>query len=188
MNASVNAVLQVLESAGFQRLPKPLVVAGAAFDFDAAVTGTGPSHDLVVISGSDADHDRLPQLLSGLSRRLDRVESRRPVSVVLLGPRPTGDVLARLEVNARVLVLEGVEPSVSDIEDSIAVLLPLQIPPTSGTTVAPLDELAARLGQGLTPDHQMLMDAAPAGTAAVQDALRKFIDEVFDEVAKKGDR
>ena len=45
----VEAVLEVLESAGFERLPKPLVVAGTSFDFDAAVKGTGTSHDLVVV-------------------------------------------------------------------------------------------------------------------------------------------
>ena len=71
MSSSVEVVLEELEKAGFQKLPKPLEVGRAFFDFDAAVTGTGVSHDLVVVDGQDADPRRLIQLLSGLNRSLE---------------------------------------------------------------------------------------------------------------------
>lgn len=190
MSAAVDAVVKLLESAGFERLPKPLVIAGAAFDFDAAVTGTRFSHDLVVIGGGGSDHHRLAQLLSGLSRRLDRVESRRPVSVVLLGPRPSRDVVARLEAYARVLVVDSTEPTAVEVEDAVAVLLPipLQTRATGDTNLAPLAELAATFGDSLTSEHRRFIDAAPSGIDTVRHALQRFIDEAFDGADKKDGR
>ena len=120
MSAAVELVLEELESAGFRRLPKPLIVAGAVFDFDAAVMGTNVnrSHDLVLVGGQVADPVDLVQLLSGLNRSLDRVASRRPVSLVLVGSRPEPATLAELEDNARVMVIEDELPAPAAIRNA----------------------------------------------------------------------
>ncbi|HZJ48386.1 MAG TPA: hypothetical protein VFD97_05050, partial [Acidimicrobiia bacterium] len=62
MASGVEVVLNVLETAGFERLPKPLVVAGTSFDFDAAARGTKVSHDLVVVAASEMAPRRLVRL------------------------------------------------------------------------------------------------------------------------------
>ena len=181
MNAVVELVLAELESAGFRRLPRPLVVAGAAFDFDAAVTGTGVSHDLVVVGGQGSDPAHLVQLLSGLNRSLDRLASRRPVSLVLVGSRPEPGTLARLEDNARVIVIEGDRRESADIRDAIAVLFPLRLPPTTQEVVDPLDEVVADLGHSVSDGHRLLIDAARTGPKEVQQALRRYLDDALQD-------
>ena len=181
MSRSVNLVLSELEKAGFQRLPKPLVVGGASFDFDAAVTGTGVSHDLVVVGGQDADPDRLIQLLSGLARSLDRLASRRPVSVVLLGSRPEVTTLSKLENSARVMVIENPEPGSAEIRDAIAVLLPLHLPATTQTATDPLDELVEGLGNAATDEHRKLINAARTGPEAVRETFRTYLDAALEQ-------
>ena len=79
MATGLTTVLQVLEQAGFRRLPMPVVVAGASFDFDAALIGTGVSQDLIVVGGLATDPNHLARLLSGLNRSLDR-RDREPRS------------------------------------------------------------------------------------------------------------
>lgn len=185
MSAAVELVLEELESAGFRRLPKPLVVAGAVFDFDAAVTGTGVSHDLVVVGGQEADSVRLVQLLSGLNRSLDRLSSRRPVSLVLIGPRPRPATLARLEDNVRVMVIEGELPESAAIRDAIAVLFPLHLPPTTQEVADPLDELVADLGSSASDEHRLLVDAARAGPDAVRETFRRHLDESLEDVPEQ---
>lgn len=69
---TIEVVLGILEGSGFERLPRPLVVDGSTFDFDAAARGTGLSHDLVVVSSAATAPKRLLRLLSGLSRVLDQ--------------------------------------------------------------------------------------------------------------------
>jgi len=181
----VDTVLRVLEAATFRRLPKPLVVGGAAFDFDAVVTGTGVSHDLVVVSGPDAETQRRMLLLSGLSRTLDRLQSRRPVSLVLVGLRPDRSVMAELERHARVMVIESEDPTAEEVRSAIAVLLPLRIPVARHVSVEPLDELTAALGSAITNEHRALIDAARIGPDAVREALRTYVDDAAadDEVA-----
>ena len=177
MNRAIELVLTELEEAGFQRLPKPLVVAGASFDFDAAVTGTVVSHDLVVVGSRDADSVRLIQLLLGLNRSLDRVASQRPVSLILLGSRPESDVLSELENNARVMIIESHEPEPADVRDAIAVLLPLHLPATSQAAIDPLNELLRGLGDEVTDEHRVLVDLARIGPESVREAFQVYLED-----------
>ena len=179
MSSSVEVVLEELQRAGFQKLPKPLVVAGGSFNFDAAVTGTGVSHDLVVVGDQDADPRRLIQLLSGLNRSLDRLASQRPVSVILLGSRPEAAMLSELEDSARVMVIESQEPGPSEVRAAIAVLLPLRLPATTQMALDPLDELVEGLGKGATDEHRKLIDAARVGPEAVRETFRSYLDEAL---------
>ena len=176
MSSSVEVVLGELEKAGFQRLPKPLVVGGASFDFDAAVTGTGVSHDLVVVGGQDVDALRLIQLLSGLNRSLDRLASRRPVSVILLGARPETATLSELENSARVMLIESEEPRPAEVRDAIAVLLPLRQVETTRATLDPLDELVESLGKAATHEHRKLIKAARLGSETVRGTLQSYLE------------
>jgi hypothetical protein len=181
MATGLTTVLQVLEQSGFRRLPMPVVVAGASFDFDAALIGTGVSQDLIVVGGLATDPRRLAQLLSGLNRSLDRLGSRRPVSLVLLGDRPDRALLARFEAAARVMILDTSEPTEAAVEEAVAILLPLRLPSAGEVAIAPLDEVRDRLSSRVTNDHRALIDAASSGPDVVQEVLRKYLAAAFGQ-------
>ena len=181
MAPGVETVLAELEQATFQRLAGPLVVDGTAFDFDAAVVGTDVSHDLVVVSGPSARPQRLVQLVTGLSRTLDRLQSRRPVSLVLVGTPMERSAMAELENHARVLVIEGNAPTSEEVQRAIAVLLPLSLTSSIAAAVDPLEELTATLGSGTTDEHRALVDSARHGSVGVREELRRYIDDAVED-------
>lgn len=175
MQEGIETVLGVLETAGFERLPTPLVVAGSAFDFDAAVKGTGVSNDLVVLARSRTAPRRLVRLLAGLSRTLDQVESRRPVTLILLGEPPDASTMADLERQARVLTIESREPDPNQVRQLVAVLMPLELPSARSRGKDPLTEVADLLGSSLSKEHQALIEAAKVGPEQVRESLRRYI-------------
>lgn len=186
MEMGAESVLQVLEGAGFERLPRPLVVAGSSFEFDAAVKGTGISHDLVVLATSNTPQGRLVRLLSGLSRTLDQVESRRPVSLVLIGTTTDARTMSSLEQHARVLLIESEDPRPEQISRAVAVLLPLSLPAEQSQGRPPLAVVAERLGGALSKEHQKFIDAAQVGPDEVQESLRRYIDAAVCDGSSEG--
>ena len=176
MTTPIETVLEVLESEGFERLPKPLVVGGAAFDFDAAVKGTGVSHDLVVIAAASPPPYRLVKLLSALARTLDQVQSRLPVSLVFVGASLAEPIAADLERHARVLTVGTDAPTAEQVRRAVSVLLPLNLPSASRRGREPLDEVTAKLGTKVSDEHQRLIAAARNGADAVRSALREYVD------------
>lgn len=186
MATGIETVLEVLEGAGFERLPKPLMVAGSNFDFDAAVKGGGVSHDLVVVATSATAPRRLVRLLSGLCRTLDQVESRRPVSLLLLGEPPDAPTMADLGRYARVLAIESDTPGPDQVRRAVAVLLPLTLPTEQSQGRAPLTEVAEKLGKTLSAEHQALIDAARVGPEEVRESLRRYIDGAVQEESSGG--
>jgi hypothetical protein len=185
MATGLESVVQVLEESGFRQVPMPLVVAGASFEFDAALIGTGVSQDLIVVGGLATNSERLAQLLSGLNRSLDRLESHRPVNLVLLGPRPNGASLARLEAAARVMALDTSEPTRDQVQDAVAILRPLQLSSAAGATIAPLDDLRERLSGRITDEHRALVDAAGSGPDVVREVLREYVRDAFDGMERE---
>jgi hypothetical protein len=175
MADGVETVLQVLDEAGFERLPKPLVVGGSTFDFDAAARGTGVSHDLVVVATRQQQR-RLVRLMAGLSRTLDQLDSKRPVSLVLLDGHRDGASTEDLERHARVLTINSANPNADQVRQAVAVLLPLTLPSPTSRGREPLEEVSRILGSSATEEHQLLLDAATTGPDAVREALRRFVD------------
>jgi hypothetical protein len=169
--------MTVLERGGYQRLPKPLTVAGMEFDFEAAARGTQRSHDLVLVTTDRLPALRLQRLLAGLARSLDLAQSRRPITLVIIGDLSAND-RDELERHARVLHVESGDPSRAEVERVIAVLLPLDLP--AGVIMHgsdPVNEVLATLGSGPdTPEHITLVRAAIGGTDEVRAALRSYIN------------
>lgn len=175
---SVQKVLDVLEDSGFERLPRPLTIVGTEFNFEAAARGTGSSHDLVLVSTGQFHSKRLQRLVAGLARSLDLAESRRPVSLVIVGGIAASDRV-ELERYARVLPIESADPDSAEIENAIAVLLPLKLPNADlihGTD--PINDVAHELGlMTVTSDHFTLIHAAAGGSDAVREALRLYANQ-----------
>ncbi|PRB71411.1 hypothetical protein [Arthrobacter sp. MYb213] len=175
--ANISDALNILENAGFEKLPKPLTVVGTEFDFEAAARGTGTSHDLVLIATDQVPIRRLQRLVAGLARSLDRVASRRPISLVLLGAVDAHERVA-LEHYARVLSVESQSPSVSEIHAAMAVLLPLKLPNADLVHGSdPVNEVMNTLGISKnSSDHIMFIKAAADGAAAVREKLRLYVN------------
>lgn len=176
MQSGIHTVLGVLQAAGFEQLPKPLIVADSAFDFDAAVMGTGVSHDLVVVASVDSPPRRLIRLLSGLSRTLDQVGSRRPVSLILLGESLDGHAVADLGRHARIITIASPNPAVDEVRRAVAVLMRLALPSATTRGKDPLVQVAEVLGEPLSEEQRALLDAARVGPDEVRTTLRHYID------------
>jgi len=180
-------VLTVLERGGYERLPEPLIVAGMEFDFEAAARGTRRAHDLVLVTTSRLRTSRLQRLLAGLARSLDLAQSRRPVTLVVVGELSAND-RSELECHARVLHVESADPSLAEVERAIAVLLPLGLPSAvlmHGSD--PVNELMATLGIGPdTAEHALLVRAAIEGADEVREALRGYVNNGVVETSPRG--
>lgn len=189
MTGTPNAelVMTVLERGGYQRLPKPLIVTGMEFDFEAAARGTGRSHDLVLVATDRLPTLRLQRLIAGLARSLDLAQSRRPVTLVIVGELSAGD-RSELDRHARVLHIESADPSEEEVERAIAVLLPLDLPAAvlmHGSD--PVNEVLATLGLGPdTSERITLVRAAIEGPNEVREALRTYVNAGVVGTAPEG--
>lgn len=176
MHSGIDKVLGVLQAAGFEQLPKPLTVADVAFDFDAAVMGTGVSHDLVVVASVDTSPRRLVRLVASLSRTLDQVGSRRPVTLILLGEPQDVDAVADLGRHARLIAIESTTPTVDEIRRAVAVLMPLTLPSATARGREPLVHVAEVLDRPLSEEEQAFLRAARVGPDEVRSTLRRYLD------------
>ncbi len=179
MTASLPAerVADILVGAGYRRIAAPLQVAGLEFDVAGAFVGGGHSADLVIVGDMAAEGERkVLQQIEGIARALDLMRSRRPLTTVIVGPRPVGKTLEALAQVGRILpVEEAFDPA--ELRDQLAVLLPLELP---ATLSADRD-----LGAGETlrlPDDPLaeeLVEASKMGESAVRDHFHAALNAVF---------
>ena len=121
-------VADVLLKAGYRRLALPLQVAGLAFDVAGAFVGVGHVADLVVVGDMATDGERkVSQQIEGIARALDVMRSRRPLTSVIVGPRPVGKVLDAIAQVSRILAVEEADDP-AELRDRLAILLPLDLP------------------------------------------------------------
>lgn len=175
-------VVSLLEASGYRTLERRIAVGGIPFEFDAVLAGE-TSLDLIVVAATSAEtrNDRLRHRIEGLSRALDLVKSRRPLTVVLVGPSPGLALTHALARVSRVLVTGASTGDSADDEarDALAVLLPLRLS-TGGEAVeswAGVREalIAAHRGTGIAA----LFEAAPHGASAVSNALHDMLAASF---------
>ncbi|WP_211371593.1 hypothetical protein [Altericroceibacterium indicum] len=130
MGLPAERVAALLVEAGYRRIDLPLEMAGLTFDIAGAFVGVGHSADLVLIGDMAADGERkVVQQVEGIARALDVMRSHRPLSTIIVGPRPIGKALEALAQVGRILsVDEALDPA--ELRDQLAVLLPLELPAT----------------------------------------------------------
>ena len=185
MTAHVNRVVGTLSEAGYRTVSMPMVVSNVTFEFPAALVGSGHSQDLIIVADcSDDSEKRIRQKIEALARALDLVESRRSLTVVLTGPRPSQILLEALTHVCRVLPT-GAPSFRSDqaLRDKLAVLLPLDITEIARTIADPERELSERIK--LVKDKTIVRDlvaAAYHGPGQVEKQLRTLIEQAFEEV------
>ena len=179
----VDRVAEVLTGAGYRRVSTPLDIAGLQFDLPAAFVGTSPSPDLIVVADTAFDQEqRILKKIEGIARAMDVVRSKRPLTAVLAGPRPSSGVLESMSRVCRVLPIGTILDADADatLRNWLAVLMPLSLPVPNASIADPLTEIAGQLG-GLDPEIAALVDVAPQGADAVQSRLHTLIVEPLDE-------
>lgn len=175
----VERVVALLQGAGYRSLAMPLTVASMPFEFAAALVGEQRAPDLIVVVDTVLDVEvRVQQKLEALSLALDVAGSRRPLTAVLVGPRPGRVTLESIGRVCRVLpVGTPVGPSGdSELNDRLAILQPLPLPQPSNTLADPIGELRQQMPLDVPPEtFETMLKAAATGTANVEDALRDLI-------------
>jgi hypothetical protein len=110
------------------------------------------------------------------------VKSRRPLTAVLSGPRPTASVMDAMSKICRVLPVASSEPGQTDamIKNWLAVLTPLNLPQGIDNIAEPMLELQRAVGNG-DPVAAQLIAASSKGEEAVETLLHEKIAEALVE-------
>ena len=179
MNATtpVERVAKVLELAQFRRIPSPLEIGGIEIGALAGFVGKPPSPDLVVVGDTlQQSPEALQQSVEGVGRALDMMGSRRPLTLVVVGPRPDSTAITALARYARVLAV-GELADESALANWLAVLLPLKPPKTNdGRAEAAIVKL---LAEPLDPLVREYVALAAQGKDSVAARLAQAIDQPF---------
>ena len=181
----IERIVAILKEAGYRELGLPLTISSVPFDFAAALVGTGKAADLIVVVDTVQDSEsRTQQKIDGLGRALDVAGSRRPLTAVLAGPRPLDPTLEAIARICRVLPVGTPTGEDADqlLREWLAVLLPLRLPHLGEAVADTTRELAINIPRNLEPALQTsILEAAPNGTAAVREALRRLVVEPLDD-------
>jgi len=176
----VTRVVGVLTHAGYRHRAAPLKIASVPFEFAALLLGSDRANDLIIVIDTLVDsEERIRQKVEGLSRALDLVASRRPLTVVLVGPPPRPAIVEALGRVSRVLSVGTPTGDTAErfLADTLAVLLPLALPDASEAVVDPLTEIRRHLPDDF--DRNVIAPmfaAATGGSEAVKEALRELLE------------
>lgn len=184
----VGRITAQLLAAGYRSVSAPLVIGGLKFDFPAALVGAEPSPDLILIADTAFDQEeRLVAKLEAVARALDVARSKRPLTVVIAGPRPSSANLEAMSRVCRVLPTGTVldkDPEGS-LRNWLAVLLPLRLPEAHAPIADALEQLS-KLGTGLDQEVADLVVSAKLGARAVQVQLHEIIDDAVANSKEDG--
>jgi hypothetical protein len=182
----VERVISRLVAAGYRALAEPVSVSSVSFDFAATLVGSQRALDLIVVVDTLVEvESRIRQKVEGLSRALDVVASRRPLTVILVGPSPRAALIEAISRVCRVLSVGTPTGPAADqlLSDALAVLLPLHTPVTSETIIEPVGEVRRRLkgmiAEAQTPALEAFLDASRQGADAVRDSLRVHLQQAL---------
>jgi hypothetical protein len=180
---NISRVTSLLKQAGYQELAQPIIIGGIPFEA-AAILAKDKWLELITVIDTvlDADAVALRGRIEGLARALDLVESRRALTVILVGPRPSPTVDSELKQVARVLsVPAGAESAESALIDALAVLLPLDLSSGSDKAVTSWGDVQTDLrGRYPAEEIEPIFKAVAHGEAQVRSALRETLVEPFE--------
>jgi hypothetical protein len=164
----VGKIIELLTGAGYKQLATPLEIAGLKFEFPAALLGTEPSPDLIVVCDTAFEpEERVRNKIQSIARALDVMKSKRPLTAILAGPRPRTATLDAMSKVCRVLpigvAIDGDEEAT--LRNWLAVLMPLKLPETTDATGA------------VDPHTEKLLKAAPKGSEQVRTVLCDLVEE-----------
>lgn len=175
--STTDRVLDILvQEGGYRQLPKPFKVGSISFDFTHALVAGERANDLVIVielQGHTVD-DGVTRKVMALTRALDVMRSKRPVTAILTSGQPRNETVQSISKVCRVLAVGAPTgpDAISAVRDWLSVLLPLAQPPAVETLLdweADLRDATAPSAKGELMDT--LIEAAPRGKEAVETVL-----------------
>lgn len=192
MSTSDHVVDILVREGGYRVLPQPFKIGSQSFDFTSALIAGDRANDLVIVielKGSTAE-DLVTRRLLSLTRALDVLHSKRPVTVVLTTGQPSSDAVKAISRVCRVLTVGSpAGPHALDaIRDWLAVLLPLTQPAAADVVLDWEADLrrAAAISEG--PLMDALIVVAPQGQESVELVLANRINETVRPVLERAER
>lgn len=192
MSASDNVVDILVNEGSYRILPQPFKIGSQSFDFTYALIAGGRANDLVIVvdlKGGTAD-DLVTRRLLALTRALDVLHSKRPVTVVLTTGQPSSEAVKSISRVCRVLTVGNpVGPNaVEAVRDWLAVLLPLMQPTAADVRLdweADLRRVATATAGGAL--MEALIVAAPQGQESVERVLANRINGTVRPVLEQAE-
>jgi hypothetical protein len=175
----IERVIGILTEANYRAITRPFTVASVAFEFAGVLVGTGKAPDLIVVVDTVEDTElRIRQKIDALARALDVAGSRRPLTAVLVGPKPSDLTLDAVSQVCRVLPVGTPtgENAETQLREWLAVLLPLPLPDPTQALADPRGELLRDLPKDLD-EHLIteLLQASTHGAKTVQRGLGQLL-------------
>lgn len=181
---AVDRVVEILQVEGYEVRPAPIRIGSLNFDFSAVLTARSGLDLVIIVDTVQQRPERIHDALESLGRALDRLASRRPITVVLVGPPPRQALVEALARTGRVLIVGTPvgQHANQSLRDTLSVLLPLKLPEVSLPSLQSWEELSRRL---LDQDEPAvvtpLLEAAADGPNDVRDAMRKVLAAPFED-------
>jgi hypothetical protein len=183
MNATtpVERVAEVLENVDYRRIPLPISIGGIEFTFPALFVGTGLSQDLIVVVDATVEkEERILQKIESLARVLDRLRSRRPLTTVVVGRRPSSATIDGMFRVSRVLPV-GTASDTANLRDWLSVLLPLNLPDSKDAGI-PVNQMDQEDQPDRDPIAKQLLASARISEEAARKLLHRLLAEPFEVV------
>lgn len=193
MTTTSERVVEILVQQGkYRELARPLKIGSLSFEFDHALVASERANDLVIVielKGGTSDEAVIRKVLA-LTRALDVLESKRPVTAVLTSGQALPETVQSISRVCRVLPIgTPVGPTAADaVRDWLSVLLPISPPATVETLVDWTGDLRREIPKTAAgPLADLLVEAAPLGKQAVEDVLAEVIKVAVEPALAEGE-
>jgi len=182
MNSLVKEIQDLLISTGgYRQILMPLRVGDIEFRFDSVLLGPSGADDLAIIVDLQAiAGNAIRRRIRGLVTVLDRLNSRRSVSIILVIRSEPKFELEDLDKYCHVCI---VRPDRS-LESSLLSLLPLVLPSPSTEYETAEGALKQELGSSIPDSFSALIERAAKNKSDVQEYMEKEIDRIIDELER----
>ena len=181
-SSQVDQVVGLLLDAGYRRLDTPFKLAGLQFEVAAVLIGTGTASDLVLVEDTVISTVRDIQVrIETIGRAMDSLESKRPITAVLIGPRPSAIELDAMTRVSRILPVGSSEATnqTAVLRNWLAVLMPLKLPPTGDGLADPMAEIRSHV-DSQDAVVSKLLESATFGTEAVKQRLSEILEQSLE--------
>jgi len=184
--STADRVLDILVKEGsYSQLPRPFKVGSLSFDFTHALVAGERANDLVIVIELKGDtvEDGVVRKVMALTRALDVMRSKRPVTAVLTSGQPRAETIQSISKVCRVLPVGAPSgpDAISAVRDWLAVLLPLAQQPAVETLFDWEGDLAVAMATSAKGEFvDALISEAAHGKDAVETVLAEAINRSAD--------
>lgn len=178
-------VVGTLADTGYSVLSTPFKLGEISIDLDLVCSGPADRLDLAVIADRPDTREealRLYWQIQRLARALDAAESRRTITVVVVGGIEDTRLLADLQSVARVLAVDESLP----VRRLIAPLLNLELPETTHSTLDGMAQVLTSINGRHSAALRGIVHSAPEGPEAVTKNYASWVNEAFPSRAHRG--